>query len=108
MFHHFGDLMLGAEERASQIDGDGLVPAGLGDPGGGAGFTQGAGIVEGDIKFAETLHRQGHQALGIAFVAHIAGQSCGLTTGRLDLGHQARQLAVPAGADHDLGAFGGE
>jgi len=31
MLDHLGDLMLGAEKRAGEIDGDGIVPAGFGN-----------------------------------------------------------------------------
>ena len=102
------DLVLGAEERAGQVDRDGLVPAGLGHAGAGAALAQRAGVVEGDVESAEPLDRQRHQGLGIVFGAHVAGQCGGLPAFGLDLGDQAVEFGLAAGADDELGAFGRE
>jgi len=55
---HLGDLMLGAEKRAGEIDGDGIVPAGFGNTGRRATLAQGAGVVESDVQPAECLGGQ--------------------------------------------------
>jgi hypothetical protein len=55
MLQHFGDLVLRAQERAGEIDSDGVVPPGLGYVRARAGLTKRAGIVESDIEPAEFL-----------------------------------------------------
>ncbi|KIU01461.1 hypothetical protein QU38_01510, partial [Staphylococcus aureus] len=105
MLDHLGDLMLGAEERAGEIDGDGVVPAGLGDGGGGTGVADDAGIVVGDVEPAVSLDRERDQRPRIVLGAHVAGERHGLAAGGLDLGDEARKLGLAPGADHHLGAL---
>jgi hypothetical protein len=52
MLQHLGDLVLRAQKRAGEIDGDGI---GLGHFRARAGLTERAGIVESDIQSAEFL-----------------------------------------------------
>jgi hypothetical protein len=53
MVQHLGDLVLGTQERAGEIDGDCIVPPGLGQFRARAALTERAGIVESDIEPAE-------------------------------------------------------
>ena len=85
-----------------------VVPAGLRDAGAGPALAERAGIVEGDVEPAEFLDGQRHQRLGIVLRAHVAGQRDGLAACRLDLRDQLSSSACAAGADDELGAFGGE
>jgi hypothetical protein len=58
VFDHLGDLMLRAEKRAGEIDGDRVVPTGFGNSGRRATLAERAGVVERDIQPAERLDRQ--------------------------------------------------
>ena len=51
----FGDLVFLAQERAGEIDSDGIVPPGLGHLRARTGLTERAGIIESDIEPAEFL-----------------------------------------------------
>ena len=108
MLDHLGDLMLGAEKRAGEIDGDGIVPAGFGNAGRGTAFAERAGIVERDIQPAEGLDGQRDKGLGIVLGAHVAGECHRAAAVGLDLGDEAREFGFAPCADDHLGAFGCE
>ena len=72
MLDHLGDLVLGAQERAGEVDGDGLAPTGFRNASRWAGLAKCAGIVEGDIQPAIGLDRQRYQRLGIILRSDVA------------------------------------
>src|SRR5262249_290579 len=108
MLQHLGDLVLGAEKGAGQVDRDGVVPARLRDAGRWTGLADRASVVEGDVEPAEALARERHERLGVVLRAYVAGERRGRSTRGFDLGDKLRELALAPGADDDLCAFGGE
>jgi len=81
---------LAPRNEAVRVDGEGLVPAGLGTPGAWAAFAQRAGIVEGDVEPAEPFDRKRDQGPGVILGADVARQCGGLAALGFDLGDQAR------------------
>ena len=108
IFEHLCDLVFGAEKGASQIDCQGVAPAGFGHFRGRAAFTERAGIIESDVESAIAFDGQRDQGFGIVLRANIASQCHGLTTRRADLHNQLIELFYTACPDYDFGAFGGE
>jgi len=102
---HRGDLVLCAEERPGEVDGDGIVPPGLGHIRAWAGLTERAGIVESDIEPAEILGGEGDQGLCVSFRAHVPRQCDGMPAVGLDLGDQACKLGFTPGTDDQLRPF---
>ena len=105
---HFGDLVLGGEERSGQVDGERIGQTCLRNLGARAGFAERAGIVEGDVESAVALDGKGDQRLVIVFRAHVAGKRDGFAAFGLDFGDEVVQFRSAAGADDDLCTFGSE
>ena len=97
--------MLGAEEGAGEIDGDGIIPPGLGHIRARAGLAERAGIVESDIEPAKFLDGECYQGLCVSLGAHVPRQCDGIPAIGLDFADQARQLGLAPGAHDELGSL---
>ncbi|MNY23076.1 hypothetical protein D3C86_1567240 [compost metagenome] len=105
LLRHLCDLVLGAEERAGQVDRQRLVPASFRHLGARAALAQRARVVEGDVELAVLLDRQIHQRAGIVFVPDVTRQRDGLAAGGADAGHKGVQFRLAPRANHDLRAL---
>ncbi|CAN5504981.1 hypothetical protein BH10PSE6_BH10PSE6_33130 [soil metagenome] len=100
--------MLCTQERARQIGGDDVRPAGQGQIDRGRHLAQDTGVVEGHVEAAEPAHRFLDERLGEGFVSDIARQCDGVPTIRFDLGDERVEFCSPSRSDDDLCAFASE
>ena len=105
---HCGNLVLGAEERAGQVRGQRIRPAGFRDAGRRPRFAEGAGVVERDVQPAEAVDGQVNERPREVLRSHVASERYRLAVQRGDLGDQAVELRLSPRCNDDHGALGCE
>ena len=108
VLQHLRDLVLGAEERARQVDGERVDQPSSETP----VLAPASPSVPALLKAMSSRPKRSRRGPPAPWRslsdAHVAGQRDGLAALCLDLGDQPIEFSGAARADHDLGAFSGE